>query len=878
MLCWAGTLLALAFWPAIPSSGVADSPPKVSKEFLGRLEAAKTPAEQDELIRNGGFPLTELRAELRDRIYDLTLAGDYLRAAADDDLLLRLGEEAGAEEDVANAKLQMSYILRECGDLPGALAAINQAIDFYEAHPSYERGLIRAQQVRGIIYLLQSDFVRALNSLHLALDLSEKLKWPDGVIAALNSIGEVYRTQGEPARALEYYARARATVGNDNAWNMAFIFNNIGMAYDALGDLDRAGENIRRARAVAEKAKMRPRVANSLAVLGDLDLKRKNLGAARDDFNESLQLARELRDVGAEAQATLGSARVALARSDNAAALEQAKESATLSRQIAQLDRLVPALTTSGRALRALGRDREAGAAFEEAIAAVEQMRGRVAGGDVERETFFAQQIAPYHELIRLLVRQNKPEQALAAAERASARVLLDIAGTGRGEMEKILSETERETQRQLDLKLAENQRTLSRLRAAEKHDDTAIAKSEAALHDLRREREDFETLVQSTHPELQRTVPPSPPISLAEIAPLLRGGKDAILRFVVTEEESFLFLLTLPEGGAEPQLKMISLGKNRAELVRLTNDFRTRLAARSLAWEKPARAFYDLLIRPVAAELRGIESLVIVPDGPLWELPFQALEMDAGQPLLVTHAVRYASSLARLEHGAARSPSDRPKPDLLAFLNPALGQPNSESPVTKVALMGNEWQPLPQVEKQAAELEKIYPAPGGRILVGAAAREKVFKEEAGRAGILHFATHGVLDDRAPLYSYLLFSQVNVAPDEDGRLEARELMHLRLHARLAVLCGCETARGEVTAGEGVIGLSWGFFVAGCPATIVSQWKVDGASSTPLMIDLHRQLHDGVENAEALRRASLKLRKDPRYRHPFYWAPFVLVGL
>jgi CHAT domain-containing protein len=180
-------------------------------------------------------------------------------------------------------------------------------------------------------------------------------------------------------------------------------------------------------------------------------------------------------------------------------------------------------------------------------------------------------------------------------------------------------------------------------------------------------------------------------------------------------------------------------------------------------------------------------------------------------------------------------------------------------------------------MEKQASELEKIYPPPAGEIFVGAAAREKTFKEKAASAAILHFATHGVLDDRAPLYSYLLLSQTDVAPGEDGRLEARELLQMKLHARLAILCGCETARGQVTAGEGVVGLSWGFLVAGCPATIVSQWKVESASSTDLMIELHRQLHAGAENAEALRQASLKLRKDPRYRHPFYWAPFVLIG-
>jgi CHAT domain-containing protein len=221
--------------------------------------------------------------------------------------------------------------------------------------------------------------------------------------------------------------------------------------------------------------------------------------------------------------------------------------------------------------------------------------------------------------------------------------------------------------------------------------------------------------------------------------------------------------------------------------------------------------------------------------------------------------------------------PAGHPEHDLLAFINPALGQKKGKPAGAHGALMGDDWEPLPQAEKQAPALEKIYPPPAGRVLVGAEAREKVFKEEAAEASILHFATHGVLDDRAPLYSYLLLSQENIAPDQDGRLETRELMQLKLHARLAVLCGCETARGQVTAGEGVVGLSWGFFVAGCPATIVSQWKVDSASSTPLMIELHRQLHRGAGNAEALRSASLELRKDARYRHPFYWAPFVLVG-
>ncbi len=874
--------LILGGWIALqilPSSLDAEVKPTLPAAFLEKLEQAKTPAAQDAVIRSAEPAVTgaELRKQLLAHIYQITLGGEYVRAAQDCAIVLRLAREAGDGEDAAAAQINLGYILRESGDLAGALDAIDQALTFYTAHPEHVHGLISVHQARGITQLVQSDFARALESFQRALALSEKIKYREGIIPALNSIGEVYRGQGQPERALQYYERARQAVGDDNAWNMAFIFNNIGMSYDALGDFDRAIEFIQRARAVAEKVKFRPRVANSLAILGDLELKRGKPDKARALYEEELRLARELRDVAAEAQATLGLAQVAQAGGENAGAIEQAERAAELFRKLGQKVDLATALTLHGRSLRALQREEEAGAAFSEAIAAVEEVRGHVAGGDVERETFFAQQIAPYHEMISLLVRQNKPAQALAMAERASARVLLDITRGARTELTSALTPQEQQSERELEIKLASAERELARLRTAEKQDAGAIVQAEASLRETQRAREEFETLSATTHPELRRAALPAPLVATADLAPLLGGGKTGLLRYVVTDTESFLFLVTRPADSGGPQLKVVSLGKKRRDLARLAEDFRGRLAVRSLAWEKPARDLYGLLLQPVEKELAGLESIVIVPDGPLWELPFQALEKEADHPLLADYTIRYAPSLtllSRLAQGAAPAP---PEHTLLAFVNPALSRENKEAATEKIALMNSDWQPLPETELQAPELKNIYPPPAGQVFVGAEAREKVFKKEAPQAGLLHFAMHGVLDDRAPLYSYLLFSQVNVAPEEDGRLETRELMKMKLCARLAVLCGCETARGQVTAGEGVIGLSWGFFVAGCPATIVSQWKVDSASSTPLMIELHRRLHDGAGNAEALRTASLELRKDARYRHPFYWAPFVLVG-
>ena len=105
-----------------------------------------------------------------------------------------------------------------------------------------------------------------------------------------------------------------------------------------------------------------------------------------------------------------------------------------------------------------------------------------------------------------------------------------------------------------------------------------------------------------------------------------------------------------------------------------------------------------------------------------------------------------------------------------------------------------------------------------------------------------------------------------------------------LHADMVVLAACETARGRVGAGEGMIGMAWAFFVAGSSATVASQWKVDSASTTELMLLFQRRtegLKQGSEprmsKAKALQLGTLKLLKSKQYQHPFYWAGFVLVG-
>ena len=198
--------------------------------------------------------------------------------------------------------------------------------------------------------------------------------------------------------------------------------------------------------------------------------------------------------------------------------------------------------------------------------------------------------------------------------------------------------------------------------------------------------------------------------------------------------------------------------------------------------------------------------------------------------------------------------------------------------------LMDEKLLPLPEAETQVKLLGQLYGPEHSKIYLGAEAREERFKKEAVTFGVLHLATHGMWNDASPMYSYLVLSQGRADQNEDGLLEAWEIMKLDLNADLVVLSACDTARGQVVSGEGVIGLTWAFFVAGCSTTVVSQWKVESASTSNLMIEFHRSLLTSKRSAgrplgpaEALRRAALRLLRTPRYKHPFYWAPFVVIG-
>jgi CHAT domain-containing protein len=288
-------------------------------------------------------------------------------------------------------------------------------------------------------------------------------------------------------------------------------------------------------------------------------------------------------------------------------------------------------------------------------------------------------------------------------------------------------------------------------------------------------------------------------------------------------------------------------------------------------------------LLKPAQAQLRNKTNIVIAPDSSLWDLPFQALVNGSNRFLIENSSITYVPSLTVLREMTKRrinQPAAQAPATLLAFGNPVSG--SETAPRTGSNLRNHNLDPLPEAGEEVKALGRLYGAARSKIYVGNEAREDLLKSEAGKASVLHFTTHGTLNNASPMYSHLTLAEGG--PNDDGLLEAWELMQLDLKADLAVLSACETARGRIGAGEGMIGFSWAMFIAGVPSLVVSQWKIESAGTRDLMVNFHRSLispatqsRNKASKSEALRQAALKLLKNPETSHPFYWAGFVLVG-
>ena len=766
--------------------------------------------------------------------------GDYERAFNYGNRALALARETGDKTTLGMSLSNLSSLSNSRGDYRSALQFNQEALRLFEANDDQLRIALTLNNI-GDTYLRQNDFASAEDNFRRGLSLREKIGDKDGIARSNQRLGELMIRREEYPAALKYLLAAVA---------------------------------LREA-----EAKEPASLAATLAAIGDVYRRQKDLARAGDFYQRALTLADSTGEKETLANVLIGSARFHLAVNELGKAQAEISRAVEIASALGLRETLWEAQTAAGEIQLADGNKVRARQYFEAAIGTVEESRYTIAGGERERQRFFETKLKPYHGVIEILVGEKRFETAFAYAERAKARVLLDVLQTGRAPLAKTMTATEQAQESKLRSRIFAADTKLQAKVAGKNPDAAEIAELRTDLDQARTALDSFTTLLYVAHPELKLQRGENKIVDLTALKRLLPDARTALLEYVVTENRTFVFVIT--NGAAQPLIEVYPIEIGRANLGKIVSAFRDKLARRDLRFADDAKKLYNLLVPPAArAAVTAKNNLIVAPDASLWEVPFQALIDSQNKYIVESAAVSYAPSLSVLTEIERRQNIRRDDSTLLAFGNPSSKSIVKSADASRVALPGEIYADLPEAEKQVKALSALYGANRSLIFTGSNATEAAFKKSADNFEVLHLATHGFLNDSSPLYSYILLAEGDADDSEDGKLEAREIMRMNLTANLVVLSACETGRGRIGAGEGLIGLSWSFFVAGSPTTMASLWKVESASTTELMLDFYRQMRNKAKltsKSAALRASSIKLLKTEKYAHPFYWAGFVIIG-
>jgi CHAT domain-containing protein len=481
-------------------------------------------------------------------------------------------------------------------------------------------------------------------------------------------------------------------------------------------------------------------------------------------------------------------------------------------------------------------------ASYLRAVGLLEGDRRRASDSEA-RGTFIEDKIDFYYPPILHLLQQGKQAEAFRLMEASRSRVLSDLLAT-RGAATDPRQRALLARYQELRARIGRAQKKLFDLRTLPDYDAAAVGARE---QELARMESDRASVVQ----EMQRVAPAllepsfSEPASLGEVLQGAAAGRYDVLEYLVLE--TGVVVWHIGSGGVHVRNVFLPRGELAAKVDALRKSL---VNPRTLFDAQTSREMFLFLVEPMLQWVKS-GTVVIIPHEELHYVPFQVFQDPSdGRFLIEKVRISYAPSatvLSRLKPGGGLAGSS-----MLAVAGPG----------------------LVEAEAEVKAIARLYPAGRVTLLVGDAATEEGVTRRVASQGVLHLAAHGVFDPVNPLLSSI---ELRPSSGADGHLTAAEMYGLQLgQARLVTLSACETGRAEATHAGEVIGIQRALIYAGAGALLLTQWKVDSASTALWMETFYREAAQ-APLPEAARRAGAALLARQEYAHPHYWGPFFIVG-
>src|SRR5436190_362324 len=771
---------------------------------------------------------------------------------------IEMHERAAALFEVAGEQLELARSLSGSiqpllllGRYDQALAAGERARNIFADQGNAWR-LARLEINIGNIYHRQDRFTEALACYERAYQELLLHDDPEGLAAALCNLdlAEIYLELNLSAEAAELAPAAHEAFqqlgfGYEAAKALAFAAiaaSQQGQVFEGLKLFTKAREQF-----VGDKNQVWPSLIDLYQALvlfngGRLFEARRLSTMARDFFTASTMRSKAV-------LAELLLARIALRLNDSSTARQHCDSAL---QQLKELERPVLACQAeflSGKVAQALGNDDHAYESYCRARSLLETLRGNLRGEEL-KIAFFHDKLEVYENLIDLcLHRPGGFEEAFSYIEQAKSRSLMDLllqpvhvpseADAGQSGLVRSIRALREELNWYYNLiereQLRPEERSPERIQKLEQQ-------AREREHDLMRAAQEA-TAVEMSDAGLQA---PSN-ISLDEIRATVFpttalveyfSVQDRILACVLSNNDLQICPVTLQSRVQKLlQLLQFQLSKFRLD-PQYVSTFQESMLQSTQAHLKN---LYQELIAPVR-NLFNAKHLVFVPHGLLHYVPFHALH-DGESYLVDQFSVSYAPSASIY----------------------ALCQQKQANTWGESLILGIPDAQAPSIADEVQALQSILP--DSKLFMGSAATEEILRTQGPDSRIVHIATHGYFRQDNPMFSSIRLG--------GSYLSLYDLYHLKLPVELIVLSGCATGLNVIRPGDEVVGLVRGLLQAGAQSLVLSLWDVHDSSTKEFMISFYTRLQQGLPKALALQGAMIELRE--RYPHPYYWAPFTLIG-
>ncbi len=841
----------------------------------------------------------------------------------------RLAQKFGDTHAVIDVQRILADLKQRQGDSAGAEAMLAEAINL--ARNSGERGalaLLTGQQAA--LHASSGDYRQALDMWQKALGLYRDVGFLPSEAKAIHNLGKLNLNLGLITESIRLFSDALKAFRKlpDPVGEVRTLID-LGHAQVRLGDTDKALTNAEAALEIARKRHDYTGEGEALVLIGDLWLEHKvkdkplmpNPNTALQHFKSALDIYREAGDRYATARTYLRSGAAYLAARQPRVAIRVLEEVAKDAQRTSDEETLWQALRGQGSGLARTGDYAEASRRYADAVEILERAYQRTAGLDREtRSAFLGDRRGLFEEYIDALLRQTDPASqkanghlSFAVSEFAKSRQFTEmIAGAGaeravgRGNP-RLLELLQRERKLQIDSAgIGRAQISIDPKDSPTDHSQMQL-RQQAIWSDLEKLRSEIKRVA----PKFDEVSKPQR-FSVADIQAAL-DIDEMLISYFVMRDSTVAFVL----GRTAFQAVRLNVGRStvRQMVDRFRRPFAESGAADHLHGWKPeaATALYEAVMAPLIPYLPKKGRLTISADDALYTIPFEALLTEDRAPAKSgggpafrefatwpwfgdRYAITYFPSAGALLSLRKEARSKSWKNSLVAFADPDFGDAeNSENGLAKrggafgIVMSRStgmlQVPRLPETAIEAAEVNKMLGGKGQIYLRRDASESKVFDLSLIGTRYLMFSTHGLLGgDFSNLgQPALAMSLASNPPDVDGFLTMSEVLGLKLNADLTVLSACNTAGEPENArgGEGFAGLTRSFMFAGSRSLLVSHWPVASDATVALIKAFFKELAAGFAKPEALARAKQKTRllvqRDEQLAHPFFWAPFVLVG-